>query len=101
MGPFRRRSNEWHGTIKCWRTEDDAAPWLADFGLVQGRHTPYSARTCANAEAADGTVIFGNHLSKGLVITERYCNELGRQFLRIPFDSQHADIEDAARQPVD
>lgn len=86
---------------KGWRTEDGAAPWLAEFGLVEGRRASYSARTRANIEAADGTVIFGNHLSKGSALTERYCTELGKPLLRIPFGRAHADLEGAARQLAD
>src|SRR3546814_1555156 len=37
-----------------WRTEDGAAPWLAEFGLVESQRKSYAARTRANAEAADG-----------------------------------------------
>src|SRR3546814_6084127 len=68
------------GTVpKGWRTEDGAASWLAEFGLVEGQGKSYSARTRANAAAADGTVLFGNHLSTGSALTERYCKDFGKR----------------------
>src|SRR3546814_19039890 len=67
-----------------WRTEDGAAPWLAEFGLVESQRKSYAARTRANAAAADGTVLFGNPLSAGSALTERCCNNLGRPLCRIP-----------------
>src|SRR3546814_7241191 len=60
-----------------WRTEDGAAPWLAEFGLVESQRKSYAARTRANAEAADGTVLFGNPLSAGSALTARCC-KIGR-----------------------
>ena len=30
---------------KGWRTEDDPAPWLVDFGLVESKSPSYAART--------------------------------------------------------
>jgi len=84
-----------------WRTEEGAAPWLAEFGLVEGQSKAYSARTRANAEAADGTVLFGDHLSTGSALTERCCNELGKPILRIPIGGEEADVEDAARRLAD
>lgn len=80
-----------------WRTEDGAAPWLAEFGLVESQRKSYAARTRANAEAADGTVLFGNPLSAGSALTERCCNNLGRPLLRIPQGRGVGEEEDAAR----
>src|SRR3546814_18536091 len=61
------------GTVpKGCRTEDGAASWLAEFGLVEGQGKSYSARTRANAAAADGTVNSGNNLSTGQANRKRF-----------------------------
>src|SRR3546814_15052745 len=79
-----------------WRKDDGAAPWLAEFGLVESQRKSYAARTRANAEAADGTVLFGNPLSAGSALTERCCNHLGRPLLRIPQGRAVCEAEEAA-----
>src|SRR3546814_11861707 len=80
-----------------WRKDDGAAPWLAEFGLVESQRKSYAARTRANAEAADGTVLFGNPLSAGSALTERCCNNLGPPLLRLPSGSGVGEEDDAAR----
>lgn len=44
---------------KGWVTESGPAPWLADYGLVEHVSDQYIARTRANIELANATVIFG------------------------------------------
>lgn len=83
---------------KGWRTQDGPAPWLAGFGLVEGRSAAYAARTRANVEAADGTVLFGAPLSKGSALTARCCLDIGKPLLRLPYDSQRADVEATAER---
>ena len=78
---------------KGWRTEAGAAPWLANFGLVESDSISYSARTRANVEAADGTVLFGDPKSKGSKLTEQYCNDCGKPLLHIPYSGEHSDID--------
>src|SRR3546814_12294289 len=41
-----------------WRTEDGAAPWLAEVGLVASPRNTYAARTRTNAGTADGPSLF-------------------------------------------
>src|SRR3546814_8317953 len=87
------------GTVpKGWRTEDGAASWLAEFGLVEGQGKSYSARTRANAAAADGTVLFGNHLSTGSALTERYCTDFAKPILRLPITGEEAYIEEDVKR---
>src|SRR3546814_711341 len=81
------------GTVpKGWRTEDGAASWLAEFGLVEGQGKSYSARTRANAAAADGTVLFGNPLSPGSALTDRYCKACGKPTFRLSISVEEAEI---------
>src|SRR3546814_15932979 len=88
------RISDWSSDV-C-SSDLGAASWLAEFGLVEGQGKSYSARTRANAAAADGTVLFGNHLSTGSALTERYCKDFGKPILRLPISGEEADIEDAA-----
>src|SRR4051812_12471606 len=62
---------------KGWRTEDGAAPWLADFGLVECPESGYPARTRANVRDSDVTVWFGDWHSPGGKTTLDACRELG------------------------
>src|SRR3546814_16533072 len=72
------------GTVpKGWRTEDGAASWLAEFGLVAGQGKSYSARTRANAAASAGTVLFGNHLSPVSAIIDRFCTVFAKTICRL------------------
>lgn len=86
---------------KGWRTEEGAAPWLADFGLVESRSRSYAARTRANVKAAHGTVVFGNRLSTGSKLTEKYCEDDGKPLLRLSYAGKDADAETAARELAD
>lgn len=81
-----------------WRTENGPAPWLAEFGLIESPHASYAARTRANVEAADGTVIFGNALSSGSARTDRYCTERSKPALRIPVGQDGKDIDREAER---
>src|SRR3546814_8021122 len=93
------RISDWSSDV-C-SSDLGAASWLAEFGLVEGQGKSYSARPRANAAAADGTVLFGNHLSTGSALTERYCKDFGKPIWWLPICGAEADIEDAACQLVD
>jgi hypothetical protein len=62
---------------------DVVAPWLADYGLVEGPEPGYRARTFANARDSDGTLSFGSEDSPGAVATSRACRQLGRPVLHV------------------
>src|SRR3954463_15297231 len=64
-----------------WRTEDGAAPWLADFGLVECPEPGYPARTRANVRGSDGTVWFGSIDSRGFASTHDAAVERWKPFL--------------------
>ena len=57
-----------------WRTEDGAAPWLAEYGLVPfGKPGDYKARTAENVRTSSATLWFGNPHSPGGRCTMRAC----------------------------
>jgi hypothetical protein len=62
---------------KGWLTEDGPAPWLADFGLTEMPTADYPARTRANIDEADGTLILidgtATKASGGTALTHRIC----------------------------
>ncbi len=70
-----------------WLVESDdgrrdvAAPWLADFGLVECPEPGYPARTRANVRDSDGTIWFGDHNSPGGIATLDACRAQGKPFL--------------------
>lgn len=84
-----------------WRTEDGAAPWLADFGLEEADREAYPVRTRANIDAADGTVIFGLPLSDGSKLTTQYCAERTKPLLHLPYGEGEHDADEAARELAD
>jgi len=63
---------------KGWRTDDGPAPWLADYGLVEGPHHSYAPRTEWNARNSTGTLWFGDHRSPGGITTDAACVRYNR-----------------------
>jgi hypothetical protein len=58
-----------------WLTEDDPAPSLADYGLVECRRRGHPARTRRNVMEADAVLWFGNPHSRGGKLTLGLCAE--------------------------
>lgn len=59
---------------KGWMTETGPNPYLgAVLGLSECPQEGYPARTAMNVRDSDGTLIFGNHFSKGCSLTKHYC----------------------------
>ena len=58
---------------KGWRTDEGPAPWLADYGLVEGAHYSYAPRTEWNVRNSTGTVWFGDEQSPGGRLTKLAC----------------------------
>jgi hypothetical protein len=48
---------------KGWKTEKGPKPELADYGLVEHESTDYAARTVANVNLADATLIFSRNVN--------------------------------------
>jgi hypothetical protein len=68
---FEVRAGGW--AAKGWMTEDGAAPWLADHGLVECEADGYPVRTRRNVEMADALIWFGNPHSAGGRLTLSCC----------------------------
>jgi hypothetical protein len=66
-----------------WATEDGAAPWLADFGLVECETPGYPPRTRANVRDSDGTLWLGSTASPGGRLTIGTARALGKPLLII------------------
>ncbi len=79
---------------KGWMTEDDSAPWLADFGLVECQKPGYPARTRANVADADACLWFGNPYSPGGKLTINICEEIGIPHYVANTVSKPADVAD-------
>lgn len=69
---------------KYWRTEDGAAPWLAELGLFEHPVPGYVERTRDNVHDSDATVIFGDTSSAGSRLTIRCCEEFHVPYLANP-----------------
>lgn len=69
---------------KGWKTEAGAAPWLADYGLMESESPDYVDRTKDNVRMADATIIFGMR-SVGSNKTEEYCRLLNKPCLWVWF----------------
>lgn len=73
---------------KGWWTEAGQDPGLAVFGLRQCKTPGYLARTEANIQDSDGTLIIaGNGASTGTAATIRECRRLGKPILINPRSS--------------
>lgn len=71
-----------------WRTDDGAAPWLADFGLTEHPSSDYRQRTLANVRAAGLVALLyadGLGLSPGTCLTRNGCAEYGVECFEAPF----------------
>ena len=64
-----------------WKTEDGAAPDLADFGLKESPFLGYRLRTRANVRDSDVTIWFGTTGSPGHTATYRACRDFGKPFV--------------------
>lgn len=65
-----------------WVTENGPAPWLATrYGLEQHVSVGYAARTRANVEAADATVLFVVQLDGGSALTLECARARGKPHL--------------------
>jgi hypothetical protein len=69
---------------KGWRTELGPQPdLLKEFGLRELSSPKYPARTRANIETADCTIIVADMLDTGSELTARLCRQLGKPMLRL------------------
>src|SRR5262249_15066219 len=59
----------------------EAAPWLAELGLVEGPGPGFKARSVANVRDSDGSLWFGDWHTAGGTATLDACRLLGRPFL--------------------
>jgi len=72
---------------KGWLTEDGPAPFLAEYGLVESPSPKYPPRTEDNVRDSDGTLIFGNEMSRGCTLTKNLCERMGKPFLCVSWRS--------------
>jgi hypothetical protein len=72
---------------KGWLTELGPQPeLLKSFGLKQLASESYPARTRANVESADCTIIIADTLDAGSDLTARLCRSLGKPMLHVRRD---------------
>jgi hypothetical protein len=69
-----------------WLVESDGrknlpAPWLADYGLVEAPEPGHPAQTRANVRDSDGSLWFGDYMTRGWVVTINACRELNKPFM--------------------
>lgn len=73
---------------KGWRTDEGAAPWLAEYGCVEHASAAYPPRTTANINMADLTVWFGDVTSPGGRLTKGtalyYVEHYGKRYVENP-----------------
>jgi hypothetical protein len=67
-----------------WKTEAGAAPWLAEYGLVESWSPGYRVRTVQNVIDADQTVWFGVTDSPGAHLTLTTARVQGKPILINP-----------------
>lgn len=76
-----------------WHTEDGPQPkLLLSFGLFQCSNPGYLARTRANVQLSDGTIIFGDMKGGGSLFTLNQCTELEKPWIPmhlVPFIPTH------------
>ena len=83
---------------KGWLTELGPAPeLLQSFGLFEHASDEYSARTRANVEAADCTLILSDRMDGGSQLTAELCVRLKKPFLPV---SRHQIAADEAEMVV-
>jgi hypothetical protein len=74
------RTGGW--AARAWMTEAGPAPWLAGYGLTECLKGGYPARTSANIETADGTLILLDvpppMATGGTALTIRFARESGK-----------------------
>jgi hypothetical protein len=75
-----------------WATEAGAAPWLADFGLIECANPGYPARTDANARDSDATLWFGIGDHAGFQATKRSCARHGKDFLIVADGTRPSEV---------
>src|SRR5262249_37921759 len=59
----------------------EAAPWLAEFGLVECDEPGFKARSVANVRDSDGTCWFGDWHTRGACATLDACRLQNKPFL--------------------
>lgn len=81
---------------KGWLTEDGAAPWLADYGLVQMDTDNYPARTRMNVAVSRACLWVGDETTPGGKLTVRLCREsrLPIYYATFPQESDPAAIDE-------
>lgn len=79
-----------------WLTEDGAAPWLAEYGLVEAAAPGYPARTRANVQAADALLWIGNPDSPGGRLTLGLSRRRKLPTLVLTPDVRTTDVEVAS-----
>lgn len=78
---------------KGWLTEEGAAPWLADYGLVEHESSEYPPRTADNVFDAHGTLLFGDPWTKGSICTLKAVMAFGRPVILIDNDYAGKQVE--------
>lgn len=73
---------------KGWLTETGAAPWLADFGLVECDRPGYPARTEANVRSCEAVLWFGAPTTPGGKLTLEWCHRAGKLSMVIPLGAR-------------
>lgn len=68
-----------------WTDNGYAQELLESFGLVECPQSGYPPRTRLNVRDSDGTLIFGNANSPGCRLTRKYCDELERTVMFVPW----------------
>ena len=70
---------------KGWLTENGPDPTLeSKYGLKEHAILGYPARTLANVQDSDCTIIFGNFRSAGSMLTRALCIENKKPYIHIP-----------------
>ena len=68
-----------------WTENGEESILLGGYGLVETIATGYPPRTRINVMNSDGTLIFGNHLSSGSLLTARLSLELEKPYITMPW----------------
>jgi hypothetical protein len=69
-----------------FRAEDGKHPEFAEmYGIQCTSDWRYPPRTKLNVQQSTGTIIFGNINSAGCRLTKKYCDEMERPWIHIPF----------------
>ena len=95
------------GTMpKGWKTQTGPRPDLAQiYGLEESKSEKYPPRTKKNVKDSDVTILFGDMNSSGCKLTIKYCKELNKPYLVIPyykaFDLESEEVDDAVNSIKD